>query len=359
MKILNLSLDKQLLQPGSSVCQRLSEYGSFVEKLTVVVPDVFTKDVTLSSRVKVVGSGGTSKLHQLFLVYQKARTILRAERYSLITAQDIYFLGLVGFILSASFKLPLEVQVHGFEKESFFRLSLARFVLRQADGIRVVSQRLKRELLADFKIKESKIVVIPIYSPEAHQERPAKDYTAHQPFTFVTVGRLVPVKNIALQLRALADVVKTDPGVTLVIAGDGPDRPYLMSLTSSLGLEDHVTFTGQLTDVSSVYKEADVFLLTSKREGWGMVIIEAASFGLPIIMTDVGCAGEVIKNRESGLVIPVGSHDSLVDAMKEIRRDSILRQQLGTKARSAVFNLPSRDQIYRAYEQSWRALTNL
>ena len=90
-----------------------------------------------------------------------------------------------------------------------------------------------------------------------------------------------------------------------------------------------------------------------------MAVIEAASFDLPIIMTDVGCAGEVIKNEESGLIIPIGDRQSLVRAMEILLRDESLRQRIGDGARQAAAALPSKQEILNLYLASWQKAANL
>ena len=84
-----------------------------------------------------------------------------------------------------------------------------------------------------------------------------------------------------------------------------------------------------------------------------MVVVEAAYYRLPIIMTDVGCAGEVIKDGNSGIIIPVGDEDALVRAMERILSDQELRKSLGDSAHEAVQNLPSKEQTMELYKKSW------
>jgi len=113
----------------------------------------------------------------------------------------------------------------------------------------------------------------------------------------LTVSRLVPVKNIFLQLESLAEIIKDHSQVVLTIVGDGPERERLQQLAKDLGIGDKVKFVGLVDNPDSFYASADAFLLTSNKEGWGLVVIEAGSFGLPVIMTDVGCAGEVVVDN--------------------------------------------------------------
>jgi len=99
-------------------------------------------------------------------------------------------------------------------------------------------------------------------------------------------------------------VVEKYSQAELWIVGDGKQRQALKHEVETR-LIASVKFQGWQDDLDKFYNQADAFLLTSNSEGWGMVVVEAASFGLPIIMTDVGLAGEVIKDGESGIVIPV------------------------------------------------------
>ncbi|MEK9184817.1 MAG: GtrA family protein, partial [Patescibacteria group bacterium] len=111
-------------------------------------------------------------------------------------------------------------------------------------------------------------------------------------------------------------------------------------------------------DVGNYYSQADVFLLTSNSEGWGLVVIEAATYGLPIIMTDVGCAGEVIVNGESGIIIPIGDKKALVRNMKRIIEDQELREKLGANAKLVVQSLPSKEETFELYKESWERCVN-
>jgi len=84
-----------------------------------------------------------------------------------------------------------------------------------------------------------------------------------------------------------------------------------------------------------------------------MAIVEAANHGLPIIMTDVGCAGELIENEKSGLIIPVDNQIKLEEAMVRIIKDDSLRKKLAEGALSAVKKLPSKEETLALYKQSW------
>jgi glycosyltransferase involved in cell wall biosynthesis len=120
-------------------------------------------------------------------------------------------------------------------------------------------------------------------------------------------------------------------------------------------LKDYVELVGWKgkAELIEYYKQTDCFLLTSNSEGWGMVVIEAAQYGLPIIMTDVGCAGEVIVDNVSGKVIPVGNLERLVQAMEEILKDQKLRERLGKAGQQKVLELPTFEEVLPRYREVW------
>jgi len=368
MKILNLSLDKSILDKNSKTATRIVEYGDLADRYIVVVPDKDYKEIRLSEKVFVYGSGGGNKIFQLITVYRTAKKLLKSEKFDVITVQDQYYLALVGRILAKKFKIGLELQIHGFEKYSGLRKIIADFAISRASAIRCVSQRLKKQLINEFGVKEEKITAAPIYSESIKFIKPAcrtgrskvhKVDNEDNNFIFLTVGRLVPVKNISLQIKAMAKLVEGEKSkveskkIELWIVGDGPEKSNLKYQISKLKLENNIKLLGWQNDTDKFYSQADAFLLTSDYEGWGMVAVEAANYGLPIIMTDVGCAGELIENEKSGLVVPVNNQVKLEEAMVIIIKDDSLRKKLAEGAFSATKKLPSKEETLALYKQSW------
>ena len=131
-----------------------------------------------------------------------------------------------------------------------------------------------------------------------------------------------------------------------------------MAGAAKLKLENNVKLLGWQNNPDKFYSQADAFLLTSNYEGWGMAVVEAANYGLPIIMTDVGCAGEFIKDGESGIVIPVNDQAKLEEAMLRIINDDNLRKELIEGAFSAIKNLPNKEETMALYKQSWEKAIN-
>ncbi|TSC57114.1 MAG: group 1 glycosyl transferase, partial [Parcubacteria group bacterium Greene0416_79] len=299
------------------------------------------------------------------------------RRIDLITVQDTAYLALLAYLLARRFRIPFEVQVHGLEKFFGIRELIAGFVLRRADKIRVVSERLKRDLATRYTLHATRFYMLPVYTqiesllparlrldevqaggltPRLPIGGQALSVTPSQnrPFTFLTVGRLVSVKNIEMQIRAVAELVKKIPHIRLRIVGDGAERANLQLTTNNLQLEDKVIFEGEQRNVSRFYAEADAFLLTSDYEGWGLTVTEAAAYGLPIIMTDTGLAHEFIKQGENGIVIPVGDEEALASAMKQMIADEGLRARLGEAALRSARALPKAEEQIVQQAAKWR-----
>lgn len=356
MRILNLSLDQSLLNRHSAAANRIQSLGSLVERYLIIVPARFDTKVELADNLKVIGVGGRNKLQAAWCLWRRAQELLSDQTFDLITVQDVYFLAWVAERLAKQFKLPLEIQVHGFERFSGWRKLLAQYLLPKATGVRVVSQRLKKQLVEDFKVSATKISVLPIRSDfECDLSAPLISKTAGD-FIFLTVARLVSVKNIAGLLSALAKVRELHPEAKLWVVGDGPERQRLERLSANLDLREVVKFWGRRTDLSSFYRSADTFVLFSNSEGWGLSVLEAGACGLPVVMSDVGCAREVVKTGQSGLVVAVGDEEALSSAMNSLLTDSTLRQNLVKGLTQELKTLASQAESLDAYKTTWSKL---
>ncbi|PIQ69066.1 MAG: hypothetical protein COV91_01070 [Candidatus Taylorbacteria bacterium CG11_big_fil_rev_8_21_14_0_20_46_11] len=354
MRILNISLDSGVLVTDSSVQKRLLSLAEHAGEITVLVPGARTEDKRLGERL-VVHSFGGPKWWQFLMLWEKGKEL--SANFDLITVQDVYFLGYIAVRLGEQFSIPVEVQVHGFEKMGGLRARMAQYVITHATKIRVVSNRLRTFLKSEILNLKSEIYVLPVYTQIEEPGRKPKRNTVPYPFTFLTVGRLVSVKNIELQLNAFARLLKTVPHIRLQIVGEGPEKTHLQQTTNNLQLEDKVTFEGEQKEVGKYYAEADAFLLTSDSEGWGLVTLEAAAYRLPIIMTNVGLANEVLHNEKSCTVIPVGDEEQLYLAMKEFIDTPALRIKLGEGAYEAFKGLPSSDTQIKKQVEHWRSFT--
>jgi glycosyltransferase involved in cell wall biosynthesis len=284
----------------------------------------------------------------------------------------MYYLGLLGLFLAHRHHLGLEVQVLGIEKLNPVRKAIAIFVMKRASIVRALSNRIRDRLIKEFSIPEKNIKVVTIYvdvhklgldlrvlpeEEKSHFARLSADFRQKYrgKMNFLTVSRLVPVKRTYMQISALRALLPEFPNTMLHIVGDGPCEKELQRQVARLGLESHVVFHGYQKGyaLGMFYVECDCFLLTSDYEGWGMVIIEAATAGLPIIMTDVGCAGELIIDGKSGIIIPPRDERALIEAMRKVLTDKEKREALSAGAINSLALLPDFDTILLQYRTNW------
>lgn len=125
-----------------------------------------------------------------------------------------------------------------------------------------------------------------------------------QQFVWLAVGRFEVAKDYPNMLRAFGDVRAREPRAVLVIVGQGSLQAEAEALTAELGLREAVRFLGARDDVPAVMSAADGYVMSSAWEGMPMVLLEAAAAGLPIVATAVGGNGEVVRDGESGFLVP-------------------------------------------------------
>lgn len=118
------------------------------------------------------------------------------------------------------------------------------------------------------------------------------------------------------------------------IVGDGPEKQKIQQLSCKSGLEQDVILTGFRKDVVKVMQSLDVFLMTSKTEGLGTILIEALFAGIPVVATRAGGIPELIKHGETGLLCPIGDHECLADAVERITSDKHLSAEIIRRART-------------------------
>src|SRR5262249_776717 len=127
----------------------------------------------------------------------------------------------------------------------------------------------------------------------------------------VLVARLSPEKDVGTLIEAAARVVREEPSFRLEIAGDGVCMPELRERVREFGLEKHVTFLGQVSNVPELLARAGLFVLSSISEGVSLTLLEAMARGLPVVATDVGGNPEVVADGTTGLLVPARTPQAL------------------------------------------------
>lgn len=151
--------------------------------------------------------------------------------------------------------------------------------------------------------------------------------------TVVAVGRLTYQKGFDLLLQAWAEVYRRVSGWQLAIVGDGELRSALSAQAESLGLAGCVTFVPATKDVVAVYRDASVLAMSSRYEGFGMVLLEAQTVGLPVVSFACKCGpSEIVNDGVDGYLVAPGDVDAMADRLVRLMQDSALRRRMGARA---------------------------
>jgi glycosyltransferase involved in cell wall biosynthesis len=202
------------------------------------------------------------------------------------------------------------------------RASIAT-LYRFADARVGVSQGVVDDLadLSGMPAGRFEVVYNPLrkFRPSTESEKRAADkyWMGHAGYRILTVGTLKPVKNHALLIRAFA-TMRSPENAKLMILGEGRLRASLEELAEKEGVTDKVIFPGYFPDPLPFYESADVFVLSSDHEGFGNVIIEALSCGVPVVSTDCPSGPtEILQGGKYGTLVPVRDEKRLATAMSQ------------------------------------------
>ena len=180
-------------------------------------------------------------------------------------------------------------------------------------------------------------------------------YVASPP-RLLCIGRLIPIKGHVVLLRALAEARREVPNVELAIAGRGPLEPALRALAKELGLEDAVRFLGHVVPVQRAIEESGIVVVPSLGEGFGMVALEAMERARPVIAAAIGGLADIVREGETGLLVPPAEVEPLARAIVELARDPERAARMGRagRDRALVHFLEARatdrtEILYRAF----------
>lgn len=219
--------------------------------------------------------------------------------------------------------------------------ALDRFLLKQFDAVVAVSDEVRDRLLragvapAKVSIIRNGIDLRPfLHAEQARRQRQTQ--TTGASLRIGLVGRLAPEKGVDLFLRAAAETAQAFPDASFVIAGDGPDRGSLERLIEELGLQGRASLLGRTDDMIGFYGSLDVLVSASRQEGLPIALLEGMASALPVVATAVGAVPQVVRDGQTGILLPPGDPSRLSVAVQQMLRDDHLRSNLGKAAQHLI-----------------------
>ncbi len=342
MKVVSVGMGQNVFEQGSAVRQRMIDYGQMFDELHLIVfapIEKNYKEEKLSSNVYLYPSQSKNRILFLFDYLKIAKKILSKSNKKdfVVTAQDPFETGLVGLVLKLLYRLPLQIQLHTdflnqyFIKHTilnFLRFPIGIFVLSFADSVRCVSERVAKSIRAIA----NNVSVLPILVDNNNLPQVERAVRSGR-VNILTVCRLEKEKDLTTAIKAFKMVCELGIDAEFVIVGDGGEREMLENLAKIYNLQTKIHFVGWQNDLQKYYEDADIYLSTSLYEGYGMSTVEAASFGLPLVITDAGVACFMFKDRESAFVCKQGGVEALAEAIVLLAKDPNLRLEMGLLAR--------------------------
>ena len=236
--------------------------------------------------------------------------------------------------------------------------AITKFSIERSDGLSAVSRYLQEETLTAFGCTACRIDVIYNFIDPAVYDR-----TRYQPLLreqvdgerkiLMHVSNFRPVKRVRDVVRTFAIVRRELPSV-LVMVGDGPDRIEAENEARRAGVMDDVHFLGKIEAVAPLLASADLFLLPSQSESFGLSALEALASGVPVVATRAGGVVEVIREGETGLLRPVGDVDGMAADAIGILADDARWQAMSSAGAADARERFDRDEIVGHYEAFYR-----
>lgn len=235
-------------------------------------------------------------------------------------------------------------------------LRTTQYSIEHSDLVTAVSS-----YLADYTVNEMNvrrgIRVIP-NTVDTERFRPGGDpsvrirYAHPDEKLLVHVSNFRPVKRVEDVIRTFSRVSES-VGARLLMIGDGPERPRAFELASELGVSGRVAFLGSFPRIEDILSVADLFLLPSSQESFGLSALEAMASGVPVVATEIGGIPEVVEHGVTGYLLPLGDTEAMARAAVRLLTDADHHAEFARAARARAVDVFGEDQILPLYQRAY------
>ncbi|HSW49644.1 MAG TPA: N-acetyl-alpha-D-glucosaminyl L-malate synthase BshA [Bryobacteraceae bacterium] len=258
-------------------------------------------------------------------------------------------------------RLPFITTLHGTDitlvgaDRSYFPIT--KFSIEKSDGVTTISEDLRSRTVEVFGVRNEIRVIrnfvnCDMYRP-ARDRRPDNPYVPRNERILMHISNFRPVKRIPDCIRIL-ERVRAEAPAHLLMVGDGPERGPAESLVRELGLERHVTFLGKQNHIERLIPLADVFLLPSQLESFGLAALEAMACGVPAVATRVGGVPELITHEVDGFLEPPGDIAAQAARVAALLTDEALHRRISEAARATAVAKFCSSRVIPLYERYYQ-----
>ncbi|MFC1512259.1 N-acetyl-alpha-D-glucosaminyl L-malate synthase BshA [Candidatus Latescibacterota bacterium] len=303
--------------------------------------------------------------YSLSLASKMAQVALREDldilhvHYAIPHATSAY---LAKSVIAGKKDLPVITTLHGTDitlvgnDPSYF--DITKFSIEQSDVITAVSAYLRAQTINRFQVTKD-ITVIPNFvntdkfNPRGTEYRDCFHHPDEK--ILMHISNFRPVKRIQ-------DIIEVFEGVSaavksrLLLIGNGPEMERIRSLVDEKGLTARVSFLGRQDDVSHLLPCADIYLLTSAHESFGLTALEAMSCGVPMIGTSGSGMSEFLGDNSAGFLYPVGDVEAMIKGCLRILTEPSLKEKMGLAGRNRVIAEYNEEEIVNRYEDLYRTV---
>jgi len=275
------------------------------------------------------------------------RRVYDRTRFDVLRAHSLRYIGPAALIARRRYRLDVPVVAHHHHLDRGWLNPLIEApVMRGVERIVVGSEFARRQASDELGVPAQKLSVVYYgvdrrFQPAPKPERLVERFALEDKPVALFLGGIESRKNLFFLLDVWREVVRERPAARLIVAGTGPLLPRLRRRATRLGLDGRVIFAGHVPEAEKVeyYNLADLLLFPSAMEGFGLVVAEAMSCELPVIVSNRGSLPELVVDGDGGLVCDPTDRDGFVRATLQLLSDPLLRRKLGDANRARVDRL--------------------
>lgn len=382
LKVVIISLDSTLAMDEDNAVgnarDRHIEYAKYLSNLYIIVKTskkIKRRVIRIKDNLFIYPTSSLNRYFFLFDAYRLVLKICRENKVDLISTQDPFITGLIGWFLKKRYHIPLNIQVAAdmidnryFIKEGVFNLflnRLAKQLIYKADTIRVSTSK-EKEKLIKLGIEDKKIRCIPFFINfdlflKNDGESTRRQYLSKKFDRLVLyVGRLVKQKNLETLIQVIPSVIREYPKVLFLIIGRGPEERRIKNFVLNLEVKNNVFLLSHISydKIPNFFSACDLFVTTSLYEGTNMALLEAMASGKAIISTSHTGTYDLIENGETGFILNFKDPKNIAKKIIYLLRNPVIAKGMGERGKKFVLEHFDKDRILRDHLSMFEETAN-